>query len=60
MVSATLSFPLAAPLVQSYLFHAYPLAILAGHGTASLPWILSSFIRLYHRPGGELKFYVHP
>ncbi|MBT6145544.1 MAG: hypothetical protein HOH74_08955, partial [Gemmatimonadetes bacterium] len=60
MVASTLSLPLGAPLLQSYLFLAYPLAILAGHGDASLPWILSTFVQLYHRPGGDLKFYAHP
>jgi hypothetical protein len=60
MVAATLSLPLAAPLVQSHLFYAYPLAILAGRGDGCLPWILSTFVQLYHRTGGDLKFYVHP
>ncbi len=60
MVATTRSLPLGPPLVQSYLFHAYPLAILAGHGETSLPWILSTFVQLYHRPHGELKFYIHP
>jgi len=60
MVAATLSLPLGAPLVQSYLFLAYPVSILAGHGGASLPWILSTFVQLYHRPGGDLKFYAQP
>ncbi len=60
MVAATISLPLGVPLVQSYLFLAYPLAILAGHGDVALPWILASFVQLYHRPGGDLKFYTHP
>ncbi|HJP30449.1 MAG: hypothetical protein QF689_05275 [Candidatus Latescibacteria bacterium] len=60
MVAATLSLPLRTPLVQSYLFHAYPLAVLAGHGDASLPWVLTTFVQLYHRPGDDLKFYAHP
>ena len=40
-MTAILSLPLGLPLVRSYLFHAFPLAILAGHGDASLPWVLS-------------------
>lgn len=60
MVTATLSLPIGPPLIRSYLFDAYPLAILAGQGQTSLPWILSTFIQLYQRPGSQLKFYAHP
>jgi hypothetical protein len=60
MVAAGLSLPIGPPLVRSYLFHAYPLSILAGLGPRTLPWILSTFVQLYQRPGSDLKFYLHP
>lgn len=60
MVASAVSLPVAQPLVQSYLFLAYPLAILAGQGRAARRWVLSNFVQLYCRPGGDLMFYAHP
>lgn len=60
MVATTLSLPLAPPLVQSYLFLAYPLAILAGHGQVAMRWVLSTFVQLYCQPNGSVMFYAHP
>lgn len=59
-MARSVCLPVGAPWVQGYLFYAYPLSILAGRGDACLPWLLSTFIQLYHLPGRELKFYLHP
>ena len=51
--------PLYSPPIRSYLFHAYPLSILA-QADAYLPWLYSTHIQLFNFPGEELKFYTHP
>ena len=51
--------PLHSPPIRSYLFHAYPLSILA-QADAYLPWLYSTHIQLFNFPGEELKFYTHP
>jgi hypothetical protein len=57
---ATVSLPIGTPAVRGYLFHAYPLSILAGHGNAHLPWLYTSFVQLYQLPPWDLKFYLQP
>lgn len=57
---APLRLSVGPPPVRAYLFHAYPLAILAGHGVDHLPWLYSTFVQLYQLPGSQLKFYLHP
>ena len=51
--------PLGHPPISSYLFHAYPLSILAQENRY-LPWFYNSHIQLFSFPGEELKFYTHP
>ena len=51
--------PLGTPPIISYLFHMYPLSILA-QDDAFLPWFYSTHIQLFNFPGEELKFYTHP
>ncbi len=51
--------PLGRPASSSYLFFAYPLAILAARGVDS-SWLHSHFLRLYHALGRGLKVYTHP
>lgn len=51
--------PLGEPPIISYLFHLYPLAILATDD-AYLPWLYSTHIQLFVFPGEALKFFVHP
>ncbi len=53
------TLPLHPPPIRSYLFHAYPLSILAQADTY-LPWLYSTHIQLFNFPGEELKFYTHP
>ena len=53
------TLPLHPPLITAYLFHSYPLSILA-QGDAYLPWLYSTHIQLFNFPGEELKFYTHP
>lgn len=53
------SLPLGHPPISAYLFHAYPLSILAQEDRY-LPWFYNSHIQLFSFPGEELKFYTHP
>lgn len=53
------TLPLHSPPIRSYLFHAYPLSILA-QADAYLPWLYSTHIQLFNFSGEELKFYTHP
>ena len=47
------------PPITAYLFHLYPLSILA-QDNAYLPWLYSTHIQLFNFPSEELKFYTHP
>ena len=51
--------PLGQPPISAYLFHAYPLSILAQEDRY-LPWFYSTYIQLFSFPDEELKFYTHP
>ena len=53
------TLPLHSPPITTYLFHLYPLSILA-QDEAYLPWLYSTHIQLFNFPGEELKFYTHP
>jgi hypothetical protein len=47
------------PASISYLFLAYPLAILATHVRGE-SWLHEHFVQLYHAPSRGLKVYTHP
>lgn len=55
---APIRLPLGRPAIASYLFLAYPLAILAAHGE-TVNWLLEHFIQFYHAPGRGLKVHTH-
>lgn len=53
------TLPPHPPPITAYLFHLYPLSILA-QDNAYLPWLYSTHIQLFNFPSEELKFYTHP
>ena len=53
------TLPLGQPAIASFLFHAYPLSILAQEDRY-LPWFYSTHIQLFSFPDEELKFFTHP
>jgi hypothetical protein len=56
---ASIRLPLGRPASSSYLFLAYPLAILASRGRGE-SWLHEHFVQLYHTPSRGLKVYTHP
>ncbi len=54
----TIQLPLAPPAASSYLFLAYPLAIVAAQSSA-VPWLMERSVELYFIPGRGLKIHTH-